>query len=120
MSENANKELVRRHYEEIVNLNYLDAAKEQMVEEFIDHGARSRPASRGQEVGRQAMSALRAVIPDARITLDEAIGAGNLVVVRATWRGTHKGSFMGAPPSGKPVTINGMVFWRVAVSELVE
>ncbi|HEX5411863.1 MAG TPA: ester cyclase [Terriglobia bacterium] len=120
LSEEANKELVRRHYEDIVNLNNLDAAEDQMAEDFIDHAARPGIASRGPEAARQAMAALHAVIPDARITLDEVIAEGDLVAVRATWRGTHKGPFMGSPPSGKPVTINGMVFWRVADGKLVE
>jgi steroid delta-isomerase-like uncharacterized protein len=120
LSEEANKELVRRHYEDIVNLNNLDAAEEQMAEDFIDHGARPGLASRGPEAARQAMAALHAVIPDARITLDEVIAEGDLVAVRATWRGTHKGPFAGSAPSGKPVTITGMVFWRIADGKLVE
>jgi steroid delta-isomerase-like uncharacterized protein len=119
LSEEANKELVRRHYEDIVNLNNLDAAEEQMAENFVDHAARPGLASRGPEAARQAMAALHAVIPDARITLDEVIAEGDQVAVRATWRGTHVGSFMGSPPSGKLVSITGMVFWRVTDGKLV-
>lgn len=120
MSEEANKELVRRHYEDIVNLNNLDAAEEQMAENFIDHGARPGLAARGPEAARQAMAALHAIVPDVRVELDEVIAEGDLVAVRATWRGTHKGPFMGFPPSGKPIAISGMVFWRVADGKLVE
>jgi steroid delta-isomerase-like uncharacterized protein len=120
LSEEANKELVRRHYEDSVNLNNLDAAENQIADDFIDHGARPGRASRGPEAARQAMAALHAVVPDLHVTLDEVIAEGDLVAVRATWRGTHKGSFMGSPPSGRPVTISGMVFWRVADGRLVE
>lgn len=48
------------------------------------------------------------------------IAERDLVAVRATWRGTHKGAFMGPPPSGKPVTITGVVFWRGADGKLRE
>ena len=120
VSEEANKDLVRRHYEDIVNQNNLDAAEEQMAEDFVDHGARPGLASSGPEAARQAMAALHAVLPDVRITLDEVIAEGDHVAVRATWRGTHTGPFAGSPPSGKPVTITGMVFWRVANGKLVE
>ena len=66
------------------------------------------------------MVALHATVPDVHVTLDEVIAERDLVAVRATWRGTHQGAFAGIPPSGKPVTITGMVFWRVANGKLAE
>ena len=120
MSEESNKDLIRKQYDDLVNRNNLAAADEQMAEDFIDHGARPGLASRGPEAARQAMAALHAIVPDVRVTLDEVIAERDLVAVRATWRGTHQGPFAGSPPSGKPVTITGMVFWRIADGRLVE
>ncbi|MEJ2009994.1 MAG: ester cyclase [Acidobacteriota bacterium] len=120
MSEEANKQLVRQHYEDLVNQNNLAAADEQMAEDFIDHGALPGVVSRGPESARQAMVALHAAVPDVHVTLDEVIAEGDIVAVRATWRGTHQGPLAGIPPSGKPVTVKGMVFWRVANGKLVE
>ena len=47
LSEEANKVLVRRHYEDIVKLNNPAAAREQMSEGVIDHAAPPGLASRG-------------------------------------------------------------------------
>ncbi|MBE7498947.1 MAG: ester cyclase [Verrucomicrobiales bacterium] len=41
-------------------------------------------------------------------------------MVRATWRGTHQGTFQGVAPSGRKITLTGMVFWRVAKGRIAE
>lgn len=41
-------------------------------------------------------------------TLHEQIAEGEKVVARFTWTGTHKGEFMGIPPTNKSVKVWGM------------
>ena len=45
---------------------------------------------------------------------------GDLVAVRATWRGTHQGSFRGVPPIGRRIELCCMAFWRVAGGQIRE
>src|ERR1044071_2621203 len=107
----SNKQLVRDHYEELVNRKNLAAADRQLSPDFVDLNA-PPGTPRGPEAAKEAMRRLHAALPDVQVTLEEVIAEEDRVAVRATWRGTHLGPLFGRPPSGKPVTLTGMVFWR--------
>jgi ketosteroid isomerase-like protein len=51
---------------------------------------------------------------------EEMIAEGDSVAVRFIARGTHRGEFAGAAPTGKPFTLNSVVFYRVANGQIVE
>ena len=46
--------------------------------------------------------------PDLRLTVEDAVGEGDLVAQRIHFEGTHTGVFQGLPPSGKKVTFEGL------------
>ena len=46
--------------------------------------------------------------PNGKYSLDEMIGNGDKVVLRWTFKGTHKGSLMGIPPTGKKVRMEAI------------
>jgi len=48
------------------------------------------------------------------------VTAKDKVVHRFTLRGTHSGSFMGIPPTGRVVTTSGIVIDRLADGKVVE
>ena len=52
-------------------------------------------------------------------TPEEIIAEGDNVAVRFTARGTHRGEFAGAAPTGKPVTVEHVVIYRVANGQIV-
>jgi steroid delta-isomerase-like uncharacterized protein len=58
--------------------------------------------------------------PDIQFTTEDMIAEGDTVAVRRTFRGTHKGSLMGIPPTGKQVTTTMMTFNRIANGKIVE
>ena len=58
--------------------------------------------------------------PDAKVTPDELIAAGDRVVARSAVRGTHQGAFLGTPPTGKPVTVTGIGVIECADGKMVE
>jgi steroid delta-isomerase-like uncharacterized protein len=120
MSTDANKALIRSHYDRLVNRHDLTAADEQLAPDFVDHGAPPGKPNRGPEAAKLAMAALHAGMPDVHVTLDDVVADGDRVAVRATWRGTHTGPLFGVPASGNAVTITGMVFWRIAGGKIVE
>ena len=115
----ANKRLIRDHYEQLVNRNNWDAADQQLAPDFIDHAA-PIGTPRGSAAAKLAMQRLHFAIPDVRVTLEDVLAEGDRVVVRATWRGTHQGLLYGIPPTGRAVTITGMVLWRIANGKIAE
>jgi predicted ester cyclase len=47
-------------------------------------------------------------------------GAVRQVFSRFTWRGTHCGEFFGVPPTGRQISVNGMVVDRVVAGKMAE
>jgi len=69
---------------------------------------------------KQLSTMFRSAFPDFKVTLDDMIAEGDKVVVRSTWSGTHKGEFMGIPPTGKKVSFGVIDIIRMAGGKAVE
>ena len=54
-----------------------------------------------------------AAFPEYRIDVEEMVAEGDVVAVRGTFHGVHKGAFAGVPPTGRQVKQEAMVFYRV-------
>jgi steroid delta-isomerase-like uncharacterized protein len=68
--------------------------------------ARRHPQIGPDNVRRTVLYYLRA-FPDFQVTLDDAIVNGERVAMFWTWTGTHRGTFMNIPASGRRVTVRG-------------
>jgi predicted ester cyclase len=55
-----------------------------------------------------------------RMTLDELVAEGDRVAFRWTMTGKHVGEFAGIAPTGRPVSLTGLNFERVADGKIVE
>jgi len=62
----------------------------------------------------------RAAFPDIHWVTDETISAGEKVVTRFTWTGTHRGPFLGIPPTSKPVRVKGVVIDRIVSDRMTD
>jgi hypothetical protein len=72
-------------------------------------------------VGAKAVhQGLLTAFPDSHTTIDDLVAEGDRVVMRGTATGTHKGSFMGAPPTGKSFKVTTMSVFRIANGKIVE
>jgi predicted ester cyclase len=63
---------------------------------------------------------MRAAFPDLRWVLDEVVAEGDKVVSRFTWTGTHRATFLGIPPTGRKVTVKGVVIDRLAEGKMAD
>jgi steroid delta-isomerase-like uncharacterized protein len=118
MSTEENKELVRR-YQEAYNTNNMDALDEIVAPNLISHSLMPGLAP-GRESLRQLQQLTLAAFPDFHTTIEDLIAEGDKVVARCTTRGTHKGEFLGIPPSGKPFTFTWISIFRIADGKIVE
>ncbi len=114
-----NKAIMNRFMDEVLNKKNLAAADEIVAEDFVELDPLP-----GQEQGReglkQIIATLFAAFPDLRWTVEEQIAEGDKVVSRFTWRGTHKGEFMGIPPTNSQMMVKGVVIDRVVEGKFVE
>jgi steroid delta-isomerase-like uncharacterized protein len=110
------KALVRRFVDEFWSGGNLAAADELMAADAVIH----EPAV-GTPAGLKAFaSEFRAAFPDWHATVEELIVEGDRVAERWTGRGTHRGELQGIPPTGKRVTVPGVVFYRITGGKIVE
>ena len=118
MSTETNKALVRRVYEEGFNQRNWAVFDELGAPDFVVHSA-SR-TMQGREAYIQYLSMEVIAFPDARFTIEDLIADGDTVVTRHTFRGTHQGSLLGIPPTGKSVTVTGIAITHIANGKAVE
>lgn len=61
-----------------------------------------------------------AAFPLYSIDIEEMIAEGDLVSIRGRFQGTHKGSFMGTPPTGKSFDVEIWLTYRIAGGKIVD
>jgi steroid delta-isomerase-like uncharacterized protein len=119
MSE-ANKNVVRRLFEEVWNKSNLPVADEIFAPTYIHHDPSTPDVGRGPESEKKRATLYRTAFPDLRLTIEEIIAEGETVMARWSCRGTHKGDLSGIAPTGKHIIISGVSITRFANGKLVE
>lgn len=87
-------------FAEALNRGDVDAAVEQLAPDALHHGRVSNYRPEGVRV---LFGMLRGVFPDLRLDIRDLEVEGNRVVSRVVATGTHTGSFLGKPATGRPV-----------------
>ncbi len=106
-------------YDEILNKGNLDAFEELCAPNFVKH-AIPPSSDYGIEGSKQSVLMLRKAFPDIKYTVEDMIEDGDKLVARWSAQGTHKGEFMGIPPTGKQVAFTGIEIIRVKDGKAVE
>lgn len=113
MSLEENKSIVRR-WIEAYNKRNLDF-DEFIAPDYVDHT---------NQVDRDGLKQLfdmgLKAYPDWHETIEDIIAEGDKVWVRLSYTGTHKGEFMGLPPTGKKVTSTAVDIYRIVDGKLAE
>jgi steroid delta-isomerase-like uncharacterized protein len=114
-----NKALVRRSIEEAINKGNLAVIDEMAAPNYVYHEPTAGEV-KGPDGLKKLIAMYRGAFPDVRMTIDEQIAEGDLVVTRWTVRGTHRGELMGVAASGKQIAVTGIVITRFANGKAVE
>ncbi len=111
----ANKAIVRRYRQELMNEGNLNVVDELFPDRF---------AVNGQEMSPESFKPLAAIwrtaFPDMCYTLEHILAVGDMVVEHWTARGTHRGSLFGIAPTGKSYVAMGINIHHVADGKIVE
>lgn len=115
----ANKALIRRLYEE-ENKHNVDIVDELMSSDFVMHGDALNPYQKGLEPIKAGARMTQEAFPDLVVDIEDIVAAGDKVMVRLRWTGTHTGAFMGMPPSNKKMTWTAIATNRIENGKIVE
>jgi predicted ester cyclase len=102
---------IRRIFEEAFNQGSLA-----VVDEVLTPGHFAHNAIGGIPNGPNGLKLLiamfRNAFPDLHCIVEDEIHEGDKFSARWAMSGTHQGSFLGNPPTGKRVSILGLIFGR--------
>lgn len=101
------------------NAKDLDAAVELLAEEYVRHDA-NLPEVVGPRAQRDFLSGLFMAFPDLNLRPERLIAQENLVVVHFTVQGTHRGEFMGMPPTEREIMVQGVDIFRLIGDKIAE
>jgi steroid delta-isomerase-like uncharacterized protein len=115
----ANKALIRRMFEEAIPAGDTSVMREIVAADFLDHDPMpGQPA--GVQGAEYVVSTMVGAYPDLRFTIDDLVAEGDRVAMRWTLHGTHRGPFLGRPPTGRPVQLAATVIWRIEDGKVAE
>jgi steroid delta-isomerase-like uncharacterized protein len=118
MSTDANKAIVRRWFAELDRGNA--AVGEFLAEGYMDHNPAIPDLPAGREGVEHANLLLYAAFTDVTHVIQDQIAEGDKVMTRLVVRGKFTGEFLGFPPTGQVVEIEGAAVHRIADGKLVE
>ena len=116
MSVEANKAVVRRYIDEVINGGDLS-----LIETFF-------VPARCEQV-RAFLTGGDSVFPDGREEIQDIVADGDKVMARWIFRGTQQKTFFGLPPTGKRIEItgygayyfdNGLITWDTIVFDWLD
>ena len=115
----SNKQVIRAFLEDVLNRGDLDRANDLVKEDFIELDPLP-----GQQQGREGLKAviaqLRSAFDGMHWVVNEMVAEDDKVVTRFTWTGTHQGTFLGIPATGKKVEVKGVVIDRLESGKMAD
>lgn len=111
-----NTAVLRRHFEEVLNLGRLDVINDIYAERYLldapftsDGTAQSGSVTSGRQGLRERVELFRNAFPDIVFSVEELVSEGDTVVARYTFRGTQLGPFGDIQASGRRIAIPGVL-----------
>jgi steroid delta-isomerase-like uncharacterized protein len=98
-------------YLKMLNTHDPDVVDQFEAEGYVNHEALF--SAEGREANRQMWHAFFSGLPDVSASMEDLVIAGDRVVGRFVYRGTHTGDFMGVPATGSAVEMRSIDIWRV-------
>jgi steroid delta-isomerase-like uncharacterized protein len=119
MSIEQNKTIVRRVFEELINLGNK-AVIDELFDSYVTIHDPFVGTNQGADAFRQLLGMFDSAFPGHRVTIDGMVAEGDQVSVLHTHTATHTGPFMGLPGTGKTIVVNGIELFRLRDGRIVE
>ena len=115
-----NKQIVQRFMDECWNQGNLNTVMELVANDCRYHDPVFPSLTSGAENIKNHIQTCRNGFPDLTFTIDDTIAERDEVVVHWTGTGTHKGQFLGMPPTNKKASVTGTSIFRIEGGKIVE
>jgi len=116
----AHKEVFGRLYHSVWNDRRLEFLEKVIVKSH----ALGDPTVSGGGVGpaayRRQVERFLTGFPDLKFTVDETVSEKDRMVVAWTMTGTHRGEFLGIPPTNRKISFSGISIHQIAEGKILE
>ena len=112
MSQQANKNLVARYYDEMWNKWNFTLVDKLLAKEILFRGSLGAE-THGRAAFCNYMRRVQSAFPDFRNEIEDIIAERNRVFTRLTYTGTHRGEIFGLAPTGRKVSYAGAALYRI-------
>ncbi|MFR9730711.1 ester cyclase [Saccharopolyspora sp. MS10] len=107
-AESRREHRVRRAWAASWDRGEVDALDDLLAPGYRRHSTGARP--QGREEFQRSILATREAFPDLSTSIDEVVEAGDRMAIRWHSTGTHTGTFLDVPATGRRVEVTGVVF----------
>ena len=115
-----NVELCRRYVEEFVNRGDAAVAEEILHDDIVTHQLGVDETRVGRDKLVRQILGFRESVPDWHLTVDDAVGQGDRVMVRLTVRGTPERAWGNLIPTGKSFETSAFFAFRIDDGRIAE
>ncbi|QHT68479.1 ester cyclase [Rhodocytophaga rosea] len=115
----ANKQLVMRHFNEVINQKQLSLIPQLFAENFYSVAPNGDIVT-GRDHLAQYLGNFFTAFPDLHITLEDILAEDDKVAARVTVQGTHQGVFWGIAPTNRQISIQEVFMVKVANNFVIE
>jgi predicted ester cyclase len=112
---------VSRRWIEVFNERDDAAEADVRGPDYVAHAPASlEPAPLDSEAWRHFLAGFVQGFPDLRLSVEDAVGEGDLVAQRVHFEGTHTGEFQGLPATHRKVSFTGLELNRFVDGRVAE
>jgi steroid delta-isomerase-like uncharacterized protein len=90
-----------------MNAGDIDGFVARLADDFVEHEV-TPGLPQTKEGVKSLFGMYRAAFPDLRMDAQDVLTDGDKVVARVRFTGTHRGEFMGVPPTGKGIDVEAI------------
>ena len=110
-----------RRWIEVFNQRDDAAEADVRAQDYVAYAPASlEPAPLDSEGWTRFLADFVKAFPDLQITVEDAVGEGDLVAQRVHFEGTHTGEFQGLPPTNRKVSFSGLELNRFVDGRVAE
>lgn len=118
-SEEANKKVVRRYFEEVVNQRKIELLKDIYAENYLFTNLLDGGTNQGIKQLYEFLPYMFKAVPDVRFKVDILVAENDQVVAVCTATGTHKGEFFGFPASGNTLEVKEIFIYTLKEGKII-
>ena len=115
-----NKELVKRFNLEFIEKGDMSAFQEIISPDFLNQTAPPGVPKGPEGILYYFNQMLRPAFPDLHVLIHDQVAEGDKVTTFKSFQGTHRGEFMGLPPTGRKIVMDIIDIIRIQNGKFVE